>query len=173
MNAGGGTTGHNKYKSANQLADYGNEIRKYIAKIAGVSAGAASSQAANADVTTKQFAEMAAQIKALTAAVTQLAAPKENPNPNATRGNGGGNRKSRQPQMKKLWNMGGYCSSHDFYPVGTGHNSTTCSWKKGEHNTEATWNNRLGGDMYWPTATRVAIEQQDHPTWKGKLAPTN
>jgi hypothetical protein len=27
--------------------------------------------------------------------------------------------------------------------------------------------------MFWPTATRVAIEQQDHPTWKGKLAPTN
>jgi hypothetical protein len=27
--------------------------------------------------------------------------------------------------------------------------------------------------MFWPTTTRVAIEQQDHPTWKGKLAPTN
>ncbi len=27
--------------------------------------------------------------------------------------------------------------------------------------------------MFWPTATRVAIKQQDHPTWKGKLAPTN
>jgi hypothetical protein len=27
--------------------------------------------------------------------------------------------------------------------------------------------------MFWPTATRVTIEQQDHPTWKGKSAPTN
>ena len=27
--------------------------------------------------------------------------------------------------------------------------------------------------MFWPTATRVAIEQQDHPTGKGKSAPTN
>jgi hypothetical protein len=96
-------------------SNYGNEIRKYIAKIVGVSA--------NADATTKQFAEMVVQIKALTAAVTQLAAMKENPNPNASRGNGGGNHKSRRP--------------------------------------------------HWPTATRVAIEQQDHPTWKGKLAPTN
>ncbi len=173
MNAGGGTTGRNKYESANQLADYGNEIREYIAKIVGVSVGAASSQAANADATTKQFAEMAAQIKALTAAVTQLAATKENSNPNATRGNGGGNRESRQPQVKKLRNMGGYCSSHGFHPVGTSHNSTTCRWQKGKHNMEATWNNQLGGNMYWPTATRVAIEQQDHPTWKGKLAPTN
>ncbi len=50
MNAGGGTTGRNKYESANQLADYGEEIWEYIAKIAGVSA---SSQAANADATTK------------------------------------------------------------------------------------------------------------------------
>ncbi len=50
---------------------------------------------ANADATTKQFAEMVVQIKALTAAVTQLAAMKDNANPNATRGNGGGDRKSR------------------------------------------------------------------------------
>jgi hypothetical protein len=27
--------------------------------------------------------------------------------------------------------------------------------------------------MFWPTTTRVAIKQQDHPTWKGKVAPTN
>ncbi len=61
------------------LSKYGDEIREYITKIVGV--------LANADATTKQFAEMVAQIKALTAAVTQLAAMKENTNPNATRGN--------------------------------------------------------------------------------------
>jgi hypothetical protein len=43
---------------------------------------------------TQVLAEMAAQIKVLTTAVTQFAATKENSNPNATRGNGGGNRKS-------------------------------------------------------------------------------
>ncbi len=123
MNAGGGTTGCNKYKSANQLADYGNEIWEYIAKIAGVSA---SSQSANADATTKQVAEMAAQIKALTEAITQLAATKENANPNATRGNGGGDCKIRRQQRKKLLNMGGYCSSHGFHPVGASHNSKPC-----------------------------------------------
>jgi hypothetical protein len=78
---------------------------------------------ANVDKTTKQLAEMVAQIKAPTAAVMQLAAKKENANPNATRGNGGSNHESRRP--------------------------------------------------HWPTATRVAIEQQDHPTGKGKSAPTN
>ncbi len=45
----------------------------------------------------KQFGEMVVQIKALTAAVTQLATMKENANPNATRGTGGGNRKNQQP----------------------------------------------------------------------------
>jgi hypothetical protein len=170
MNASGGTTGCNKYKSANQLADYVEEIWEYIAKIVGVSA---SSQAANSDVTTKQVTEMAAQIKALTEAFTQLAATKENTNLNATRGNGGGDRKIQQPQRKKLRNMGEYCSSHGFHPVGAGHNSTTCRWQKEGHNTEATWNNQLRGNMFWPTAMRVAIKQQDHPTWKGKLAPTN
>jgi hypothetical protein len=132
----------------------------------------ASSQAANADATTKQVAEMAAQIKALTEAFTQLAATKENANPNATKGNGGGDRESQRPQKKKR-NMGEYCSSHGFHPVGAGHNSKTCRWQKERHNTEATWNNRLGGNMFWPTATRVAIEQQDHPTWKGMSASTN
>ncbi len=170
MNASGGTTGCNKYESANQLADYGDEIREYITKITGVSA---SSQAANADATTKQVAEMAAQIKVLTEAFTQLAARKENANPNATRGNGGCDRKIWQPQRKKLRNMGGYCSSHGFHPVGIGHDSKTCRWQKEGHNTEATWNNQLGENMFWPTAMRVAIEQQDHPTWKGKSAPTN
>jgi hypothetical protein len=132
----------------------------------------ASSQAANTEATTKQVAEMAAQIKTLTEAFTQLAATKENANPNATKGNGGGDRKSRQPQKKKR-NMGEYCSSQGFHPVGAGHNSKTCRRQKEGHNTEATWNSRLGGNMFWPTATRVAIEQQDHPTWKGKSAPTN
>jgi hypothetical protein len=116
---------------------------------------------------------MAAQIKVLTEAFTQLAATKENANPNATRGNGGGDRKIRRPQRKKLRNMGEYCSSHGFHPVGAGYNSKTCRWQKEGHNTEAMWKNRLGGNMFWPTATRVAIKQQDHPTWKGKLAPTN
>jgi hypothetical protein len=170
MNAAGGTTRRNKYESANQLADYGDEIWEYIAKIAGVSA---SSQAANVDATTKRFAEMAAQIKALTEAFAQHAATKKNANPNATRGNGGSDPEIQRPQRKKLQNMGEYCSSHGFHPVGAGHNSKTCRWQKEGHNTEAMWNDQLGENMFWPTATRVAIEQQDHPTGKGKAAPTN
>jgi hypothetical protein len=96
-------------------SNYSDEIREDIRKIVRVSA--------NADKTRKQLAEMVAQLKALTAAVTQLAAMKENANPNATRGNEGGDCESQRP--------------------------------------------------HWPTATRVAIKQQDHPTGKGTSAPTN
>jgi hypothetical protein len=110
MNARGGTAGCNKYKLANQLADYGNEIREYIAKIASSSASAANNHAANANARTKQFAEMAAQIKVLTAAVTQLAVKKENANQNANGGNGSGDRESRRPQMKKNTKHGGILS---------------------------------------------------------------
>ena len=82
---------------------------------------------------------------------------------------------SREPKMKKIRNMGTYCSLHGFHPVGTNHDSVTCrnEWRKPEHNIAATWTNRLGGDTYWPSAKQVAIKQQDHPTWKGKSAPTN
>jgi hypothetical protein len=121
-----------------------------------------------------QLDAMAAQIKALTDTVTKLLTLKENIDPNA--GGGGekkGDRKSRRPQATKLRNIGAYCHSHGFHPVGADHSSATCSWKKAEHKTEATWGNHIGGgDMYWPTAKRVAIEQQEHPTWKGKAAPT-
>ncbi len=109
QNAKGGTAGRNKYESANQLADYGNRIREYIAKIA-----SASASAANTNATTNQFKTMAAQIKALTNAVAQLAAMKENANPNAGGGAGGDDHKSRCQQMKKVRNMGCYCHSHGF-----------------------------------------------------------
>jgi hypothetical protein len=168
QNAGGGTTGRNKYESANQLADYGNKIHEYIAKIA-----SASASAANANATTNQFKAMAAKIKALTNAVAQLAVTKENANPNTGRGAGGSDHESRRQQMKKVRNMGCYCHSHGLHPIGANHDSMMCKWQKGEHKTEAMWNNWLGSCMYWPTANGVAIEQQCHPTWKGKSAPTS
>ncbi len=102
QNAGGGTAGRNKYDLANQLADYGNKICDYIAKIA-----SALASAANANATMNQLEEMAAQIKALTNAVAQLAATKENANPNAGGGSGCGNRKSRRQQVKKVWDTWG------------------------------------------------------------------
>jgi hypothetical protein len=84
---------------------------------------------------------MARQIKALTNAVAQLAAMKENANPNAGGGAGGSDRKSQRQQMKKVRNMGCCCHSHGFHPIVANHDSMTCKWQKGEHKTEVTWNN--------------------------------
>ena len=173
QNAGGGTAGRNRYESANHMADYGNEIHEYIQQLA--SAGAASATDAAANIQTKdKLSTMEAEIKKLTATIAAMAMKltnNENRDPNA--GGGTGDRDSRRPQMKKLRNMGAYCHSHGFHPVGADHDSANCGWKKPDHNVAATWTNRLGGDMFWPSAKRVAVEQQDHHTWKGKSAPTN
>jgi len=131
QNAGGGTAGRIKYESANNMADIGNKIREYIAYLASTSAGAAQEQAANTMGKTNQLDAMEAQIKALTNAVAKLATAKENIDPNAGRGGGKkGDRDSRCPQATKLRNMGAYCHSHGFHPVGADHNSAACSWKK-------------------------------------------
>jgi hypothetical protein len=47
QNAGGRTTGRNRYGSANQTADYGDEIREYIQQLASAGAAKATDTAAN------------------------------------------------------------------------------------------------------------------------------
>jgi hypothetical protein len=174
QNTGRETAGHNRYESANQMADYGYEIRKYIHQLASASvANNATDTAANIQ-TTNKLTTREAEIKKHTATIASMATKLncETINPNSG-DSGGSKRDSRRPQMKKLHNMGAYCSSHGFHSVGINHDSATCSWKKPKHKIEAMWCNRLGGNMFWPNAKRVAVEQQNHPTWKGKAAPTN
>ncbi len=127
----------------------------------------------------KKLTTTDSKIKKLTATIAAMATKMTNnenldPKSGASAG-GSSNCVSRQPQMKKIRNMGAYCSSHGFHPVGTNHDSVTCrnEWRKPKHNIVATWTNCLGGNTYWPSAKQVAIEQQDHPIWKGKSAPTN
>ncbi len=173
QNAGGGTTGRNRYDSANQMADYCNIIQEYIQQL--VSAGATSATDTAANMQTKdKLSTMEAEIKKLTATIAAMATKltnNKNRDPNA--GGATGNCESRRPQMKKLRNMGAYCHSHGFHPVGANHDSANCGRKKPNHNVAATWTNQLGGDMFWPSAKRAAIEQHDHHMWKGKSAPTN
>ena len=88
QNSSSGATGRNKYESANNMADIGDEIKDYIAKIA-------SSAVTNNDVVTNmreadkrkdaEMANMSAQIKQLTAAVAKLAS-REKADPNQNRG---------------------------------------------------------------------------------------
>jgi hypothetical protein len=176
QNAGGETAGRNCYESANQMANVGDEIHKYIQQL--VSAGAANAMdtADNAQMKEK-LATREAEIKKLTATIAAMTTKMSNnenrdPNIGANR-DSGRERVTRRPQMMRLRNMGAYCHSHGFHPVGANHNSTTCNRKKYGHNSAATWTNCLGGDMCWPCAKQVAIKQQEHPTWGGKSAPTN
>jgi hypothetical protein len=155
------------------MADCGDEIRKYIQQLACAGAAKATDTAANIQ-TKEKLTLIKAEVKKLTTTIALMIGKfnGENINPNKE-DHGGSKQNSRRPQMKKLRNMGAYCSLHGFHPLGCNHNSTTCNWKKPEHKTEATWSTRLGGDMYWPTAKWVAVKQQSHPLWKQMTAPTN
>ncbi len=169
QNAGGGTAGRNRYESANQMADYGDEIREYIQQLASASAANNATDTAANIQTTNILTTMEAEIKKLTATIASMANklnsnPNPNPNGENINPNSGeieGSQKGRP--YKKLRNMGGYCSSHRFYPVGIKHNSATCIYKKPEHKSEATWCNRLGGNMFWPTTGAPLVERKDGP----------
>ena len=153
------------------MADYSDEIREYIQQLASASAtNNATNTAANIQ-TTNKLTTMEAEIKKLTATIASMATKLNNENTNPNSGNSGGS--SRRPQMTKLRNMGAYCSSHGFHPVGLNHNSAICTYKKPKHKIKATWCNRLGGNMFWSNTKHITVEQQERPSWKGKEAPTN
>jgi hypothetical protein len=120
---------------------------------------------------------MEGKIKKLTATIAAMAAKitnNKNQDPNSgTSACGSSNRVSKQPKMKKIHNMGAYCSLHEFHPVGANHDSVTCrnEWRKPEHHIAATWTDRLVGDTYWPSAKQVAIEQQDIPHGRESQPP--
>jgi len=164
QNASSGTAGHNQHKSANQVADYCEEICEYIQQLTSAStANNATDTAANIQ-TTNKLTTMEAKMKKLTATIASMATKLNCKNINTNSGDSSGSKRdSRHPQMKKLRNMEAYCSSYGFHPVGINHDRATCNYKKTEHKIEATWCNRLGGDMFWPNAKRVAVEQQSHP----------
>ena len=71
-------------------------------------------------------------------------------------------------------NMGGYCYSCGFHPVGPKHDSETCTRKIDGHVAMATWTKwGEGGCMDWPVTAKVKPSQQEHISFKGKSAPTN
>jgi hypothetical protein len=125
QNAGEGMDGCNCYKSANQLAKYGDKIRQ----LASAGAANATDNAVNVQ-TKKKLMTMEGRIKKLTATIAAMAAKmtnNENQDPNSgASGGGSSDCVSRQPQMKKIHNIGAYCSLHGFHPVGANHDSVTC-----------------------------------------------
>ncbi len=160
------------------MANLGDQIKEYITKLASTSIMNNDALANIGDtVHTKdsQIEAMVVQLKLLSDTVALLAKnvkpADENCNPNS-RGRSCGARGGQSQQMTKPRNMGGYCWTHGFHPVGVTHDSKTCDVKKDGHRDDATYSSRHDGNTYWPTATRVAVDQQNHAAWKDKCKPT-
>jgi hypothetical protein len=51
--------------------------------------------------------------------------------------------------------------------------STTCQWKQANNDVTATWADRKGGSINWPSPIHISIKQQSHAVYAGKSAPTN
>jgi hypothetical protein len=183
----GGDSGKRGYKSANQMADFGDEIRKYIQEIASTSVASnkkTAEWAANVNKESKtknaQLQAMTAQIQALTNTIATLskailAAAKHGGggggggiSGSSSGNNIGGGGKSR---LKYMRNMGAYCSMHGHHPVGANHTSATCTHKQESHNDTATADHRFGGSNFWPGLFKVKASQHDHISYKGKSAP--
>jgi hypothetical protein len=107
--------------------------------------------------------------------MTVLAALLNKENQQPTNTNNSGNTEPQQSGVAQTRNMGGYFHSWGFHPIGLGHNSKTCKsrHKSKEHKSDATWSDWMGGNTNWPKPNKVTAKQQEHATWKGKLAPTN
>ena len=158
------------------MADLGTEIKEYIAKLASTSVSNNNALANIQDTMhTKdsQIEAMAVQLKSLANAIALLAKSvkpaDKNRDPN--RGRSCGPRGGQDRQMTKLRNMGGYCWTHGFHPVGPAHDSKTCDFKKEGHRDDATYSNHLEGSTNWPVALCVAVEQHNHAVWKNKNKP--
>jgi hypothetical protein len=173
QNSSGTTAGCNNYDSTINMANIGDKIKDYIAKIAIASITnndvIANMCKANKSKDAKLTA-MAAQIKQLIAAIAKLLTTNKPNNKNVDPNRNQGCRTIKQ--ITKLQNMGAYCHTHGFHPVGPTHESATCQYKKEDsHQDAATWSNRLNGATYWPLPIRVSIQQKGHASWKDKSKP--
>ena len=179
----GGDSGKKGYESANQMADVGDEIRRYIQEIASASAAnndKAAEFAANVSEESKakdaQLQAMTAQIQALTNTVAALsttianAAKANGGGYNGSGGGGGGGGGGGERAFKLTRNMGAYCWTCGHHPVGANHTSATCTRKREGHNDLATADHRFSGSNFWPRPNKIKSSQHDHPKYKGKSA---
>jgi hypothetical protein len=85
-------------------------------------------------------------------------------------GGGGGGGGGHRP-FAYTRNMGAYCWSCGFHPMGANHTSATCIKKKDNHKDGATWSKRMGSNKFWTKANRVKPNQQHHVSYKDRSAP--
>jgi len=159
------------------LADMGDELRDFIANIT----NAKGKENAPPDNSNKEFDDMKKQMAELKTLLMNMS--KNNKDNN--NGGGGGDKgdgkvkKDRSKYindkpMEKARNMGAYCHSCGYHPVGENHTSANCPYKRSGHDDNATWANRgTDGSKTWPREIRVREDQRSHATYKDKERPTN
>ena len=167
-----------------KLADMGDQIREYIQQLTGEKENkpppaynkpTTSNNNANEEIN-KRMTKIEGLLTALTLANSQnnRNSGGENDEKRDDKDNKQKKRTDRRRDTPMLLyrNMGGYCHSCGFHPVGKEHTSMTCQHKRANHNDNATWSNRgANASVVWPV--RVREDQKCHESWAGKSAPTN
>jgi len=174
-----------KYNSAGNindekaLADMGDELRDYIANL--TNAKQKDKENVPPSTNNKEFEDMKKRMAELKTLMMNMNKDNNNNNNNGgdNKGNGKGKGRNRskylnEKPMDRPRNMGVYCHSCGYHPVGADHTSANCPYKKPGHDDKATWMNRgTDGSKTWPREIRVREDQRNHATYKDKVAPTN
>jgi len=171
-----------KYESAanvtqeDELADVGNELRKYILTL--TQANKKLEKESAAIVKDKKNNEMAEQMMKLeTMMATLLTNLTEAPGKLKVKDKDkpkGDDNKNNKFVWRYNRNMGGYCHSCGYHPVGRIHTNKTCKNKKEGHDDDATWtNHRPNGSKSWSIEKRVTNKDKEHATYTNKEAPAN
>ena len=153
-------------------ADLGDEVRDYIARLTSQKseegeqlykaeqrhqlmadqAAAMKSQMRTKDdqisALTTQVATLTKSIETLTRTITCMPAMQAVQAGGEMEKKRGGDRREKGYTASR--NIGGYCWSHGWDPVGEKHNSSTCTRKRDGHKAEATGSNKLGGSTWQP-----------------------
>lgn len=152
-----------------KMADLGDDLREVILSITQQKEGNGKADNDKMEAMQKQLNDLATMVKTM---CMTLGANKENEGANT--GAGDGAQQGKGKPWRSMRNMGAYCHSCGYHPIGTKHTSETCTRKKDGHDGTATFSNRgTGGSDYWPGITKVKTEQLDHEAYKGKSKPTN
>ena len=161
-------------KQEEALADVGDELRKYILTL--TQANESHQQESAANIKDTKYDEMTERMKKMESMmatlVTQLAAaPGKSKDDDKAKGD-------EDNKSKRKWkfsrNMGEYCHSCGYHPIGVKHTSKTCIKKAEGHDDDATWTNHgPKGSSEWPVEKKVTDKDKEHATYKNKAAPSN
>jgi len=168
-------------KEEETAADLGDEVREYIARLTSEKSEERE-QLYKAEQRHQHMADQAAEMKremrtkddqiaALTAQVATLTKSIETltrtitcmPAMQAVQDGGekekkrGGDRRAKGYTAAR--NIGGYCWSHGWDPVGENHTSGSCRWKKEGHKAGATGSNKMGRSTWQPKQSQYNKQQ--------------